>query len=902
MRESLILSLGAGFSEWSVKGLLLTLLLIGSMTTSVHAAQQLLLPPSTREAINIPDPAPPKVEIPQCRSRNIDGRLTFENKGKWTVTSSIGAGSTMFVGTTWTVEALIDVRAARVGGIGNNGPDPLRLELPPDGPVKIGAMPQGFYDPVHNRGDGWVGAVGTFGPFGYRFDANSNPKWCLDVACGDAGDGAYARLTVTLEAKGPGTISLPEFVVSGYDSTPIADSFSCALPLNWSWNVIAPPPPTVSPESVTVDARYPLVHPDDRNGGTRRINIDVLANDDDPSVPGGPGDLAQVRLASWQTTSAMGGIVNCGAPALNNAPAATPFTDLATGPCLYEPPLGYEGPDAFSYTVRSVSGTQQSTAAGIIVRPNRAPTVTNLAFGTAVNTPETFDLADGVSDLDGDPITCSLAGGPTPAAGTVTIAADCSTLEWVNTQPGFTGTVSIDYRVCDAHPLLVEPALGASVTRTPNYTVGIGAPSDLNATTGRRCSQATASITILPGLVIPPVGVVDVDRVDAGYAADGIGPYTLRIPVLDNDFDGNGPKPAIGQIDGEDILTGFEILVGLDPTEGTAFVDGDRVVFTPADGFSGPVEMTYRICENPALQTPPYFDDPNTPLIDEGLPFCGLGTINIDVIGNAPPDAQPDLLTVGHDESISGADLAANDTDPEGTTLVCVAATPVVSSPELVASVSIDENCLLDFEPVNGVEGEVGFQYEICDSHLLSLPSYPAVPYGEDGRTPGQLAQRCTTGNVTVTILGPGEAFADPLENDPPPVCVDDSASAVAGQEAQIFVTANDSDLDDQGNSGDVILTGPIAEPPFTTPQGATAGMNPEGTALLYQPVSAGVDVFQYTARDAMGQGCVATVRVDVTPRQMPALPVPVPVLGLPGLVALLMMIGLLGAFGARRG
>ena len=890
MRESSSPGLGAGFSEWSVKGPLLALLLIGNMSTSVHAAQ-LLLPPSTREAINISNPSPPRVPIPQCGSRNIDGRLTFENRGKWTVTSSVGAGSTMYVGTTWQVEALIDVWAARVGGIGNNGPDPLRLVLPPSGPVKNVGLPQGFYDPVHNRGAGSVGAVGNFGPFGYRFDANSNPKWCFDVNCGDAGDGAYARLTITLEATAPGIIRLDEFQVSGYDDTPIAGSFACALPLNWSWNVIAPPPPTVNPESVTVDARYALVHPDDRNGGTRRINIDVLANDDDPNVPGGPGDLAQVRLASWQTTSAMGGIVNCGAPALNNAPASTPFSELATGPCLYEPPLDYEGPDAFSYTVRSVSGTQQSTAAGIIVRPNRAPTVTNLAFGTAVNTPATFNLAAGVSDLDGDPISCSLVGGPTPpAAGQVTIAADCSTLEWVNTQPGFTGTVSVDYRVCDAHPLLVEPDLGVNVTRTPNYTVGIGAPSDLNATTGRRCSQATASITILPGLIIPPVGVVDVDRVDAGYAADGIGPYTIRIPVLDNDFDGNGPDPAIGQIDGEDILTGFEILVGPDPTQGTASIDGDRVVFTPAEGFSGAVEMTYRICENPVLQTPPYFDDPDTPLIDEGLPYCGLGTINIDVIGNAPPDAQPDLLTVGHDEAISGADLAANDTDPEGTALVCVAATPVVSSPELVASLSIDEDCRLDFEPVNGVEGEVSFQYEVCDSHLLSLPSYPAVPYGQDGRTPGQPAPRCTSGDVTIIILGPGQEYVDPLDGDPPPVCVDDSASAVVGQTVQIFVTANDSDLDDQGMPGPVILTGPIAEPPFTTPQGATAGMNPEGTALLYQPVSAGVDVFQYTARDAVGQGCLATVRVDVAPG-----PVPVPSLTIHGLMLLLLLMMALG-------
>jgi hypothetical protein len=883
------------FAGWMVECLLIPMMILGMLATPVVAAEN-LLPPSKVEAINISNPAPPKVEIPQCGSRNIDGRLTYENRGNWTVTSSIGSGSTVFVGTTWTVEALIDVWAARVGGIGNDGPDPLRLVLPPGGPVKNGASPQGFYDARNNRGSGWVGALGNFGPFGYRFDANSDPKWCFDVGCGDAGDGAYARLTVTLEATGPGTIGLPEFVVSGYDGTPIADSFSCALPLNWSWNVVLPGPPSVNPESVTVDARYPGVDPNDRNGGVHRILIDVLANDDDPNIPGGPGDLSQVRLASWQTSSAMGGVVNCGAPALNGAPADTPFTELATGPCLYEPPLGYEGPDAFSYTVRSVSGTQQATAAGIIVRPNRRPAGTDVQFGTAVNTEATFNLAAGISDLDGDPLTCSLAAGPNPSVGDVTIAADCSTLEWENPSPGFTGTVSLDYRVCDTHPLLVEPALGANVVRAANYNQG--SPPDLSATTARRCSVATAAIIILPGMVIPPVGVTDTDRVDAGYLDDGIGPYTIRIPVLDNDFDGNGPDPQLGQINGEDVLTGFEILNPPDPTQGTALIVGDRVVFTPADGFSGPVEMTYRICENPVLQDPPYFDDPDTPFIDEGLPFCGVGTVRIDVIGNAPPEAQPDLLTVGHDDIIEGADLAANDTDPEGTELVCTADTPEVSAPELVASVSIGADCRLDFEPVNGAEGEVSFEYQVCDSHLLTVPDYPQNPYGSsDGRLPGDPAPRCTTGTVTVTILGPGESYGDPLDNDPPPVCVDDTASTFVGQAVQIFVTANDSDFDDQGQPGPVILTGPIAEPPFTSDLGATVGMNPEGTALLYQPGSVGVDVFAYTARDTVGQGCSAMVRVTVAQA-----PVAVPALGVPALVLLLMLIGLFGTLGLRRG
>ena len=45
------------------------------------------------------------------------------------------------------------------------------------------------------------------------------------------------------------------------------------------------------------------------------VDIDVLSNDDDPEVAGGPGDPDEVRIEDWQPGSVQGGTVSCGTPA-----------------------------------------------------------------------------------------------------------------------------------------------------------------------------------------------------------------------------------------------------------------------------------------------------------------------------------------------------------------------------------------------------------------------------------------------------------------------------------------------------------------------------------------------------------------------------------------------------------
>lgn len=791
--------------------------------------------------------------MPDCQSKNLTGDY---GAAHWKVTSSLGENSVVFPGHEWTITATmygdhVDYDPWNY----NDGPDPLHLQLIPLGPIEqvdrdaeSGATPNS----KAYMGNLWTGVKGPLGTWGYTFDANSGPK--LDGVHKQPSDGVDVKMTFTVRATEPGVISLPNLDISGYDDSPKAGPIGCLLPVGFQWTVIAPDVPVAKPEAVTTDARYSAAVAGDANGGNHTVVVPVLANDDDPNVPGGPGDTDQVRLAAWDTTSDNGGTVSCGDQADNGAPPSTPFDQLAVGPCTYTPAVGFSGNDLFHYAVRSATGLQSSTAVAVVVKANPAPTATPVVFGTATNVDDTFDLSSSVGDVYGEPLTCSLTSQPA-AGGTAVITPGCE-LIWDNTDPGFTGNVQIGYRVCDTHATRDVPDLGAGVTRAAGYSDGT--PDDLSSSTARRCATSTATIAILPGLVLPITAGTDHDVVDAGYPLDGIGDYTVRIPVLDNDTDGNGPAPAVPGVD-------LELADAPDPAEGTASIDGDEVLFTPAAGFEGPVSFTYRVCEDPLAQNPPYVDDPQTPLVNEGLPVCGLGTVQLDVVGNEAPGVNDDEATIAHDEQLVDLDLGANDASDDG--LVCTVGVPVVSAPGLVSSVSIDAACRLDLDPVEGTEGVVEVTYEACDAHVLADPAHPEAPYGTDGRSPGELAPRCAEGVATVTVLGPiPPVVDDPMAGDPPPVCAADEAQTIAGQAVTIEVLANDSDLAQGGVAGTVTLTGPPADEPGATEAGGTAAMD-DAQRVVFSPAGGfvGTDTFTYTARDDLGQGCVGTVEVTVT-------------------------------------
>src|SRR5690606_27833384 len=120
-----------------------------------------------------------------------------------------------------------------------------------------------------------------------------------------------------------------------------------------------------------------------------------------------------------------------------------------------------------------------------------------------------------------------------------------------------------------------------------------------------------------------------------------------------------------------------------------------------------PVSFTYRVCEDPQQQTPPY----------DGFPYCSVGQVLIDVVPNNAPALGNDTEYLFPGETLQGLDVGINDDDLDGEDLTCTTTPVGVSDPSLVASVSISSDCLVDLTPVDGALGIVEITYEACDDH-----------------------------------------------------------------------------------------------------------------------------------------------------------------------------------------
>jgi hypothetical protein len=800
------------------------------------------------------------VPLPECGSRNINGRGT-SNNAKWSVGSDIPSGTPLKVGDQ--VKLTATVYGFSSGSAPNDGPDPLIMDLTVLGPAGPGAPTTAKVIKGNQyAGDGFVGPVAPYGAYGYEFDSNSSPNGLVEP-----GDGAHVRMTVTVEAVGPGGISVPTLRVLGHDATPIAGDFECQIPIGLAWPVPSPKKPTSGPDGAVTDATYSAATVDDANGGAHGVLIDVLSNDDDPDVAGGPGDPAEVRIRDWQPASVQGGTVSCGTPQQKGTAA---FGSMSVGPCSYTPPSDVDvTEDTFSYVIRSVTGLERSVAVPVQLRPNEPPVFGDPAVGAVSNTDTVFDLSDVAVDLDGDPFTCipGVVSATGSVTGSVTVDPQCDAL-WEPDGPG-SGTATFPVRVCDVHPTLVNGQMGSQGTRAAGYDDG--APDDLTAATSSRCSDGEVDISIAAGLIAPPLGNGDKDSLDSGFAADGIGAYTVEIPVLANDTDANGPDPSEPGWTGTLQVTDADGIIEKDGSPaGTATVVGDLVRFTPADGFRGPISFTYRVCEDPATQDPPYDepDDPNTPVI-EGLPYCGLGTVSLNVRGNDPPIAFDDDALTTSIVPITDLDVGSTDWDPNGDPVACTPAALVATPADLVASASIEADCTVDVTPVVGAEGVATLPYEVCDAHTLLVPLHPATPYGADGRAPGAVTSRCTSADVVVTIVEPDADDPGAFELDPGPTCVDDLVTTDEGEPVDAGVLANDSDVDLGGDPSPLVAT-QAGYDGFQgqSERGGTVTVSDDGQAVRYVPPpdSFGADFFQYSAQDTVGHGCSGTVQVNILP------------------------------------
>ncbi|PZE73248.1 hypothetical protein DEJ27_02005 [Curtobacterium sp. MCPF17_018] len=378
----------------------------------------------------------------------------------------------------------------------------------------------------------------------------------------------------------------------------------------------------------------------DGSGGTDTVTVTVqvapAAQDDTVKVAAGGTAAAGTRA-----TGVLGNDSGTGLTvASNTSPSHGALTlDKATGTFTYTPTDGYSGPDAFTYTAVDGSGSPSTATVTITVDP----TIGADTASTDAGTPVVIDVQ--ANDRGSDLETTIVTG---PSHGTAVVAADGS----------------IEY----------TPTAGSSGTDSFTYTVTDGS----GVTTG----AATVTITVRP------VATADTVSTRADEA------LTIDAAALTGNDRGTGLTVT-------DVTAGAAAGTG-DAARGTVALDRatGRVVYTPADGFSGTDTFTYTVTDTAGRST--------------------TGTVTVVVGPRATADTA--TATAGSTLTVAKGDgVLAND---RGTGL-----TAAVDQQPAHGSIELAGNGSYTYTPKDGFSGTDTFTYTATD---------PA------GRT--------TTGTVTVTV------------------------------------------------------------------------------------------------------------------------------------------------------
>jgi gliding motility-associated-like protein len=261
-----------------------------------------------------------------------------------------------------------------------------------------------------------------------------------------------------------------------------------------------------------------------------------------------------------------------------------------------------------------------------------------------------------------------------------------------------------------------------------------------------------------------------------------------------------------------------------DTTEGTIAIS--QLTFTPSDWNVAQTivvtgvddadvdgDMAYTIVTSQATSTDANYNN---------MDVADVAVVNDDNdVLNTAPVAVDDAASVNEDELLNGANLLANDIDPEGNAIT-INTTPISGPNHGILTINGDGT--YTYTPLANYHGEDTFVYEVCD----------------DG-TP----QECATATVTITVAPVND---QPIANDDV-ASVDEDVVLTGGS-----LLENDSDPD-----GDNLV---INTTPVSGPANGTVIINTDGT-YEYTPNSHffGEDSFVYeVCDDGTPQECVSAI------------------------------------------
>lgn len=347
---------------------------------------------------------------------------------------------------------------------------------------------------------------------------------------------------------------------------------------------------------------------------------------------------------------------------------------------------------ASSYTLtQTVNGciSLPATTAALVINCNQPPIVQPDFNFVLVGTPVNGNVLTNDKDPEGGALTAFIVG-ITPIG--LTLSSDGS---YTYTAPtGTTAPVTALVQVCDG--------------TTPSACV-------------------TTTLTLIPVPTGTTANNAPIANPDAPRTTANV-PVTVN--VLANDVD-----PERQPLSSPSIVSG--------PTHGTAIVNlNGTVSYTPAAGFTGVDQLTYRIC------------DAGTP------PACATATVTFSVDPTPPagttntvPVAQDDALITTRNTSETGT-VAANDRDPEGQTLVFTKLSGPVSG-----TVAFSPQGSYTYTPSASFTGITSFTYQVCDNATPALCAIATVyitvlPVPATAPNLTVISPVSTTTNTTPAIVG----------------------------------------------------------------------------------------------------------------------------------------------------
>lgn len=366
---------------------------------------------------------------------------------------------------------------------------------------------------------------------------------------------------------------------------------------------------------------------------------------------------------------------------------------------IYTPETGYEGQDAFEYTLSDGNGGTDTALVtiNVAVVVNSVPVAVDDTRTIAEHgAPLTIDILANDSGLADAPLRVALVAQPT--VGTATLQSN-NTVVWT-TPENFSGVVSFDYTVTDVDGEVATATVTITVLevndvpRAAADTATVDEDSSVNIAVLANDPNLGDPPTTLTIAILPTNGtavVEDDDTVTYTPSPDfnGTDTFTYRIADLDQTASaqvvvtvtpvGDAPDAVADVASGRtaapidiNVLANdinvdgdvMEISVTTDPTNGDATVAAGRVRYVSRAGFTGTDQFSYTVTNAAG------FTDTTVVVVGVGIDTDGDGLIDLDepVFGTDPnnADTDGDLIPDGLEVNVTGTDPNDDDSDDDG--------------------------------------------------------------------------------------------------------------------------------------------------------------------------------------------------------------------------------------------